>query len=199
MNSIAFTDKTIYTTPSKLPDTLINEIIEHISSLEPEMQDSSVDGNNDPIKSVRSSKNVWMNTDEWIAGIVHNMMISANNEYFLYDLKHFDTQLQAAVYEGDQKDFYTWHVDNGTPVTRPRFSDGTLLERKLSCSLILSDPDEYEGGELQFHYSKAFFKSLKPEKGTAVIFPAWLPHRVRPVKSGKRISLVAWMNGPAFK
>ena len=80
------------------------------------------------------------------------------------------------------------------------------MKEKLSCSFMLSDPNDYEGGELQFvlHKGKSFdfkpyFKSYKPEQGSIVVFPSWLPHRVRPVKSGTRKSLVAWVHGPLFK
>ena len=77
--------------------------------------------------------------------------------------------------------------------------EGIEMERKLSISLLLSDPDEYEGGELEFRYYDKNYAFVKPDAGTGVIFPSWLPHRVHPVKSGIRRSLVAWMDGPLFK
>ena len=197
MNSFAFTDKTVYTTPTKLSDGLIDSIIEYIDERSHLLFESNIDGENKE-KNIRSSKNTWINWDEWIGGIIHNMMISANREYFLYDLEYFDQPIQVTVYNGERGDFYDWHTDNGTSVTAPRRSDGVLIERKLSCSLVLSSPDEYEGGELEFSLGR-WSKSVKPERGSAVIFPAWLPHKVNPVTAGKRISLVAWMNGPSFK
>ena len=197
MNSIAFTDKTVCVTPTKLSDDMIDSIIEYIDNRSNEMGNSTIDDLNVESK-VRSSKNIWINWDEWIGGIIHNMMISANREYFDYDLEYFDQPIQAAIYSGDRNDFYTWHTDNGTSVTAPRRSDGVLIERKLSCSLLLSGPDEYEGGELEFSLGE-WNQSKKPSKGSCVIFPGWLPHKVNPVTSGKRISLVAWMNGPAFR
>ena len=131
MNSIAFTDKTIYVTPTKLSDGMIDSIIEYIDNRSSEMGDSKIDDLNVENK-VRSSKNIWINWDEWIGGIIHNMMISANREYFHYDLEYFDQPIQAAIYSGDRNDFYTWHTDNGTSVTATRRSDGVLIERKLS-------------------------------------------------------------------
>ena len=92
--------------------------------------------------------------------------------------------------------YYGWHKD----VVHPNSPDyDPNIVRKISISIWLNDPDEYEGGEIQFHYHKTFFYRVKPPKGTAVIFPAWLPHRVTPVRSGKRTSIVAWMRGPFFK
>lgn len=190
----AFSQKLVYSVPTELPDEMISCMIKFVEELQ--MQDSYI-GVNAIDNRIRSSKHAWLAWDTWIAGIMHNMMISANKEYFNYDLTHFETQIQATVYTGDNNDFYSWHVDGGTE--QVKVENDVVLERKLSCSLILSDPEEYTGGELQFHYDKNFFYSTRPEKGTAVVFPAWVPHRVRPVKSGKRISLVAWMNGPCFK
>ena len=143
--------------------------------------------------SVRSSLVGWINWDEWLPGIIHNMMMSANKDYFHYDLDYFSTKIQSTVYFGNKHDHYTWHVDGGSVNVK------NGMERKLSCSLLLSAPDEYEGGQFQIHYERSFFKSLKPERGDCIIFPSWVPHRVRPVTSGKRISIVAWMAGPMFK
>ena len=68
------------------------------------MQESGIDGRTETNLSVRSSTNIWINWDEWIGGI-NNMMISANREYFDYDLEYFDQPIQAAIYSGDRNDF----------------------------------------------------------------------------------------------
>jgi PKHD-type hydroxylase len=199
----SFTDKLVYTVPSKLPDELITSMVKYLgeksyeSSMTSGMLNESFRGARDASNAVRSSQTSWLNWDEWIPGIIHNMMITANKEYFNYDLTHFATQIQATVYTGESKDHYTWHTDGGRGVMK-REND-VILERKLSCSLLLSGPEEYTGGELQFHYNRNFFYSTRPSIGEAIIFPSWVPHRVRPVKTGKRISVVAWMNGPCFK
>lgn len=64
-------------------------------------------------------------------------------------------------------------------------------------SLMLSDPDEYKGGELEIvHTGNLDDKvSFKPNKGDMVFFASWMPHRVAPVQSGTRKSLVAWIMG----
>ena len=76
---------------------------------------------------------------------------------------------------------------------------GSEPEIDLTVDELMESPDEYEGGELQFSYYSNNFTRAKPPAGTAVIFPAWVPHRVTPIKSGIRRSLVAWMDGPLFK
>ena len=180
----AFTDRTLYKTPSKLPPRFIEEIIKEIESCD--QKDSVVSRQDVLNKSIRSSKQTWMNWDNWIAGICYNMMISANNGFFHYDLNHFDSGIQATIYtEGDH---YDWHTD---PLP---FEDGK--ERKLSMSLLLNE--EYEGGELELEL-KPWHTILKPSAGEALIFPAWIPHRVLPVTKGRRNSVVAWMNGPHWK
>mgnify|MGYP001409010134 FL=1 len=195
-----FPDKRVYYTPTKLPETLIESMKEYCDQLE--YQDGEVFGlkENDEAfvrLDTRRSKVAWINWDEWIPGIMHSMMISANECYFKYDLRHFKDKIQSTVYSGggEHKDFYGWHVDGG----RTHIIEGVEMERKLSISLLLSDPDEYDGGELEFRYYGDNYSFVKPDAGTGVIFPSWLPHRVHPVKSGVRRSLVAWMDGPCFK
>ena len=190
----AFAEKLVYSVPTELPDELVISMIKYVD--EKRKIDSTI-GHKSQDSKYRSCKNAWLNWDTWIAGIMHNVMVSANKEFFNYDLTHFETQIQATFYDGATKDFYTWHVDGGNE--QLKVENNSLLERKLSCSLLLSDPEEYDGGELQFHYYNNFFYSTKPKKGESIVFPAWVPHRVRPVRKGSRISLVAWMNGPCFK
>ena len=175
--------------PSELPDELVFSIRSHLETLSYERVDIKSD-----VKDTRNSSLSWIGWNNWISGVIHNMMMFANAVHFKYDLHYFESNIQSTVYTSEFNDNYSWHVDNSLST----YPSGDH-ERKLSCSLILSDPDEYEGGQFQLHYHKNWSKIIKPPKGTAVIFPSWLPHRVRPVTSGKRISLVAWMQGPMFK
>ena len=68
--------------------------------------------------------------------------------------------------------------------------------RKISMTLLLSDPSTFEGGELEF-MSKG--KTAKLKQGQAIFFSSWLQHRVKPVTKGERYSLVMWFGGPSFK
>jgi len=192
-NLPSFSQKLLWMTPSKLPEEMIVSMRKYVEE-QIKHTVAGVDGRPCERNELRSSMAGGIPWDEWIPGIILNMMIAANREYFRYELDYFSSRIQSTIYYGDQKDFYTWHCDNGSNSVKP-----TGMERKLSCSLLLSDPSEYEGGEFQIHYERSYFKSLRPEKGQCIIFPAWVPHRVRPIKSGKRISLVAWMEGPMFR
>ena len=175
-----FLDKYCYTVDPKIPKPILNEMLNCAQNL-----DFVRSGNN---ISYRSSSLHWLTWDHWIAGILHNIFISANNDYFHYDLDHFDSGIQVTNYEVGQK--YDFHCD------MLERQDGKT--RKLSMSLCLTD--NYEGGELElFNASTLEPISLSLKAGQIAIFPSWVVHRVKPVTSGRRISLVAWMNGPLFK
>lgn len=179
----AFTEKLLYSSKTGLPDQFIEGITEQMKD---ETLFHSAINQDDIDKKFRSSKNSWIKWDSWIAGIMHNMMVSANEDYFHYDLYHFDAPIQSTIY--DVNDHYDWHVDCNVP-----HHD---RERKLSISLLMND--DYEGGEIELKFAN-FNQVLKPEKGHAIIFPAWMPHKVHPVTKGQRYSLVAWMSGPTWR
>jgi len=61
----------------------------------------------------------------------------------------------------------------------------------------LSNPADYEGGEFEF---LLVTDELGPRsRGSLIAFPSYLAHRVRPVTSGTRLSLVSWIGGPPFR
>ena len=86
--------------------------------------------------------------------------------------------------------FYDWHMDldvNGqyeSPI------------RKISMTILLSDPSTFKGGELEF-MEKNKMSDLK--QGQAIFFASFIRHRVAPVKKGMRRSLVMWFGGQPFK
>jgi PKHD-type hydroxylase len=76
--------------------------------------------------------------------------------------------------------------------------------RKLSVTVSLNDPNEYEGGNLQFdlgpHRPDQYHTCLEIRpKGSVIVFPSHVHHQVTPVTSGTRYSLVAWSLGAPFK
>lgn len=76
--------------------------------------------------------------------------------------------------------------------------------RKLSVTISLNDPEEYDGGNLQFdfgpHKDKRYHtcSEIRP-KGSVIVFPSHVYHQVVPVTRGTRYSLVCWNLGAAFK
>ena len=77
--------------------------------------------------------------------------------------------------------------------------DTTNYQRKLSFSLQLSDPDDYEGGNFQMIDNGDGLFVAPRTKGALIIFDSRTKHRVCKVKKGTRRSLVGWVMGPRFK
>jgi predicted 2-oxoglutarate/Fe(II)-dependent dioxygenase YbiX len=81
---------------------------------------------------------------------------------------------------------FDWHND---------YSHGIAdAPRKLTIILQLSSPQDYEGGALEVMGTDV--EAMPRERGTLVIFPSLLMHRVTPVVSGLRKALVSWIGGP---
>ena len=102
--------------------------------------------------------------------------------------------IQYGIYSKGGK--YNWHVDQ-----HPKPVQGMV--RKISMTLFMNEPDEYKGGEFDLELYKpetdCRYETFKLKKGSAIFFQSDVWHRVRPVKSGVRKSIVAWFYGPPYK
>jgi PKHD-type hydroxylase len=110
--------------------------------------------------------------------------------------------LQLSVY--NEGGHYDWHVDeHPTPYTE-REGPFHNLVRKLSFSLILTDKD-YEGGEFEVedqlpgYNPRSTMVDGLDKAGSIVVFPSFTPHKVHPVTSGTRYSLVGWICGEPWR
>ena len=112
-----------------------------------------------------------------------------------FDIKGIEP-IQYTEYSDGGK--YDWHTDQGSKIL---LKDGSI--RKISMTLFMNNPDEYEGGEFDLELfdpeKNPRYETFKLKKGSAIFFQADVWHRVRPVSSGVRKSLVAWYSGPTFK
>ena len=197
---------------SDIPEDIV-EIIENDLSLkfDPQMGDSRLMGDS-LNKDKRNSQNAWVPTNHWLGGFMWHYIQRANRENFLYDLRCIDGEsMQYTQYGPGQ--FYSWHNDAGIachykPQSVGNRQDGLAndfvnenieLVRKLSFVLQLSDPDDYEGGNLQLmdEGGKSYIAPRK--RGTVILFDSRTQHRVLPVKSGLRKSIVGWTVGPRWK
>ena len=112
----------------------------------------------------------------------------ANDNLFGYDLFSFGENLQFTEYVApDGK--YDSHIDI--------FPNGLI--RKLTIVVQLTNPEDYDGGDLELLCSVENPIPTPRNRGTVIVFPSWLMHRVTPVTRGKRHSLVGWINGNPFK
>lgn len=110
-----------------------------------------------------------------------------NSVYFQFDLYGFYEDIQYSVY--NEGDHHAWHYDMPT---------NGLPPRKLTTIVMLSRPDEYEGGELEILGAG---EPVKLEKvfGRVYVLPSYIYHRVTPVTKGVRKTLVGWVCGNRFK
>lgn len=141
----------------------------------------------------RASLVAWLHTKPELNEIwckFANVFAEVNSRYFHYELNGFYEPMQISFYTSEQQGHYTWHTD-AAPEER-------LVPRKLSMAMLLSDPKEFEGGELQILNGDKE-ESLPMQKGRAWFFPSYVLHRVTPVTKGIRKSLVLWSGGPEFR
>jgi len=144
-------------------------------------------------KNIRRSQVSWLYVTpetEWIWSRVAKTIAEVNRTFFRLDLTGCYEPMQLSMYKHSNEGFYDWHVD-ASPYSKH-------VPRKLSMSLLLSDPSEFEGGDLQAQLSNET-KTLENKKGRAWFFPSYVLHRVTPVTKGIRRSLVLWVGGPEFK
>jgi PKHD-type hydroxylase len=120
--------------------------------------------------------------------VLDNLIYRTNGNHFGFDSIQITEQAQYTHYPVGG--FYEWHTDNDIVGT------AQPPVRKISMTLLLSPPDEFEGGELELMDKN---KVVKLVQGQAVLFASFIPHRVKPVTRGERKSLVMWFGGPSFR
>ena len=143
------------------------------------------DGDGDALDtSVRRVQQTAVPRDaEWVYERLGRIVEDSNEEHFGFDLREFDSD--ALIVDYRVGDFYQWHLDVGRDAS----------SRKLSVSVCLSPPGDYDGGALAF----PGLEFDRVPQGAAVVFPSFVLHGVQPVKRGRRCALVAWMAGPPFR
>lgn len=149
-------------------------------------------GSSDINHDIRKTDIVWVPPKTEIFDTVFNYITSANqNAGWNFDLSGMeDVQLGRYTTGGH----YDWHMDTFEP-------DPQNYQRKLSCVIQMTDPDEYEGGELILRTGKndTDIHTFSRKRGSIIVFPSMVYHKVTPVTKGTRFSAVAWMRGQAFR
>jgi PKHD-type hydroxylase len=157
--------------------------------------DAGTGDTNTQDKKVRSSKIKWIPQEdqwEWVYAKLMEMIVEANKSLWNFDLHSVLDNVQYTEYHANEEGHYNWHQDLGP---------GWLSRRKISVTVQLSDPSEYEGGELEYWKGGPIEYADKAPKGKGVvfIFPSYMMHRVSPVTKGVRRSFVLWVGGIPFK
>lgn len=83
---------------------------------------------------------------------------------------------------------YGEHVDSAVRFTE----DGARVRTDISCTVFLSAPEDYEGGELRIH-DFAASQDIKLAAGHAVLYPGTTVHEVTPVTRGERLASFFWI------
>ncbi len=141
--------------------------------------------------SIRSSDLYWLPSDEtelaWIYDRVREVVVEFNARTFQFEI---DGCMDMQLTRYGEGQHYDWHADlSGLGASR----------RKLSVSVLLNAPKEFDGGDIQYFESDTHKPSVPMARGDAAIFPSWYKHRVLAVTRGVRWSLVSWWTGPPFR
>ena len=143
-----------------------------------------------PGKSYRSTNVYWLEPGrpehDWIYDRLRAVTEEFNARTYQFEIDGCDA-LQLCRYGTEQH--YDWHID---------LTKGPYSRRKLSVSVMLTDPAVYEGGGLEFG-NETYKRSVRPPLGDGICFPSWMQHRVVPVTKGERWSIVAWWLGPPYR
>lgn len=125
---------------------------------------------------------------QWLYHRFWNAAQNANRHNFCVEIAGIEGNIQLARYDSSDQGFYGWHADFGYEAP----------ERKISISVQMSHPDDYEGGDLELYCDDPPVK-LPRTRGAMIAFPSFAVHRVTPVTRGTRWSLVAWITGPRWR
>jgi PKHD-type hydroxylase len=187
-------------------DAFSNEEIEKICDLmsKSELERSKVTGVEENLQNVKgeysnsrishTSFHNFNDENSWIFKRLNYVIDEINCKFYNFDLNGY-AFFQYSEYRGEELGYYDWHIDLhlGKPVLNSE-------SRKLSITLLLNDPNEFQGGEFQIAHSlNSDIITVAVDRGSIIAFPSFINHRVGPVTAGVRKSIVIWVLGPKFK
>ena len=177
-------------------------------------------------EDIRASQVAW-SADEKVLNYIKPFVKSANEQAgWRLDLRSCE-MIQFTKYGLNQH--YHWHIDGqcdhlaakvlsdgeiyakqgvSMPLNETTVPEHVGLCRKISVTVNLSDPNDYDGGDLwltklpqdsSLNELETFTNPNFRDKGAVVVFPSWIRHRVTPVTRGTRYSAVVWFNGPPLR
>ncbi|OED37154.1 hypothetical protein AB833_24730 [Chromatiales bacterium (ex Bugula neritina AB1)] len=141
--------------------------------------------------SYRSSRIRWIhygNDSHWLYETLGTMAATANRALWNFNIAAMTESIQFGEYHATENGHYDWHLDIGAG----------SFKRKISIVVQLTDPAEYEGGDLELLFGRSP-QRVERGKGNVTVFPSYVLHRVTPVTKGIRRSLVIWVSGEPFR
>ena len=192
-------------------------------------EDLQKDGVNPNEVTVRKTNIAWLSGSsghQWLFDLIVPYINEANKKTgWNFDISASES---AQFTKYDSGGYYGWHAD-GNPETYKKYIEGISPKmkdpygeerpvppyvkddimvgkyRKISMTLNLTDPKEYDGGDLKFDFGPHWegnryhlCEEIRP-RGSMIVFPSSLYHQVTPVTRGTRYSLVIWFLGKPFK
>lgn len=140
---------------------------------------------------IRRSRIAFLRIDEkhdWLYRRIWEAVEEFNRRFLGVEISGIEGNIQLARYDGADRGFYNWHTDFGR----------VAPNRKISLSVQLSASEDYEGGDLELFFDSEPYKAERA-RGTLIVFPSFVLHRVTPVSRGTRWSLVAWIAGARWR
>ena len=196
-------DPSVILLPNRIPKYACEQIIRHGISSQPK---TAVIGENEINKEKRRSNVSWFRTERWIG----KWVVDGAKE--VCKQVGWDTtrpeHIQFTVYHAPNG-HYTWHKDcyDRDQKCYIEHKDIYSRQRKVSIVCNITDPSEYEGGQLEIvdpsmapdEPEENRIIKVSKDRGQVCIFPSFLFHRVTPITKGTRYSLVCWLRGPEFR
>ena len=182
-----------------IPGRICDEIVTYGNTLREEI---AITGNQLSVQdNLQRDSHIAWTSDRWIYNEIQPYVQEANknaNWNFEY---HWSEPIQFTKYKLNQH--YDWHRDSwDDPYDKPDRKELNGLIRKLSVIVSLSNREDYKGGVLQLDFkdgrhgeNNIIDCTQLLSKGSIIVFPSFMWHRVTPVTSGLRYSLVNWNCG----
>lgn len=184
--------------PAFLDDETCDAIVREAATLPSKDGDVGGLGEARVDHSIRSALVSWVDPlhPDWAEVVreIEGKFIAANRETFGFETSSVPADIQIGTYHAERQGHFKWHRDAWFHLPHK-----SPLERKLTMIIQLTCPRTYEGGDLELDaYERPDPRALR-QRGSILVFPSFVHHRVTPVTHGTRQSLVAWKDGPAWR
>jgi len=171
-----------------------NIIIKEGKSFQPQSGQIAGDKKNEVNLNIRVSTLSWIPYEheptKFMYKIIERDGKKANRNHFGFDEVCLNEEAQFTEYDGSQGGHYDWHMDS------PVVMKNEPPVRKISAIVLLSNPKDFEGGNLELDTAG---KKIDLKQGYCFFFASFLKHRLLPVTAGIRHSLVLWFGGQPFR
>mgnify|MGYP001192633266 CR=1 FL=1 len=138
---------------------------------------------------------------KWLYDMLFPMALEANEKHFHFDIDIVTDPIHYVIYpeptgpQSNDGGHLDWHMDTGAH---------GVNKRKLAMTVQLSDPKDYDGGDFEIcdphpEPDLSTTTTFKFKKGTMIVFPSHVWHRVKPVTKGVRKTLVGWVVGNVWQ